>query len=180
STTASLEFQAHWVLGKSSSVAVAGRFGGGFSVSPGFSRVGGLVPGCADVRPDNVCATPDDSLFRGYPGALAIVEPALLPQEHRGLLVAERHRRQPRAERLADPDVGRPARRETIAIAGDLQVAGRRPRERVGSDKAQHGRFSLEQLPGEMDRPRVLARAAHRGEPEQPVQPIVVWAHPAG
>src|SRR5262245_8420231 len=110
----------------------------------------------------------------------AIVQPALAAQVNLELLVVARDRTQPRVDTLARPPDVRAAGRELVSIEIDADVARGRAAERIAGDQAARRRVSREQLPGEVDRPWVIAGRPHRGEPEQPVETIMVGAHPAG
>ena len=103
---------------------------------------------------------PRRALMPGSRSMLTIAQPSLAAQIDLQLLVVARDGRQPGGDALARPPCGRAARRETIAIELDADVARRRAAERIASRAAPappgRPRSSFQT---QVHRPRVVARA---------------------
>src|SRR4030095_9549695 len=103
-----------------------------------------------------------------------VLEPPRAFEKAPKAAVVRGERTDPRAERLARPVVRGAGRREAIAGARRTGGARRMVREGIATEERKRARIAVQQLPDQVERPRILVRRRHRGEPHLPVEPRLV------
>src|SRR5262245_18418254 len=109
--------------------------------------------------------------------------PAVRRDEAAQPRVVEGEWRQPGADVFAGPPGAAgvlAGSREAVAIEAHADLLRRRVREGVGREQADRARLALEQLGDQVDEPWVLGRVLERGEPDQPVDAVVIGRNHAG
>src|SRR5262252_8244259 len=95
--------------------------------------------------------------------------------------IVDRERRKPLAAQGASPPVASPVAgwRELVSEEAGADVAGRVVGEGVVGKQAEGPRVVVEELPDEMQGPGVMGGGRHGGEPDLPVDAILVGSHDA-